>query len=121
MKVVTPFYRNTWPIEYTMDSALSDEKKYNDKMLTYITEYLNALKVNSNGQEIFYDKNPNATSLIDVNSKMQNMRQKYEMILAENNAIVANWLDKNYTLILLILLIFIIFIIKIQECISWKA
>lgn len=107
-----PTKYNVWPVEFYADYIIGDAKKdvYDKKMFLYMTEYLQNLKVNSDGDAIAW---PTNTELIKP-SVFDQYANQYSMIIADKNTIVANWVRKYWLILLTIAIIIVIILLFLK-------
>lgn len=110
-----PINTVTWPVEYYADNVISSEKKdvYRGKYFLYVAEYLRNLTVNSDGNPIIWPKDTNAP-LINT-SHFDQLSSRFSSVLANQNSVIANWINRFLPIIIIILVIAIfifVFLIK---------
>lgn len=108
-----PVYDLSWPVQFYVDNIISSKKEdyYSDKVLLYSLEYLNNLEFNSNGEKI--DRSLDK-KLITVND-FRNALNPYAQMFANQNTVVAGWLEKYWPILFVILLIVLIILFKISK------
>lgn len=108
-----------WPVEYSgisleayINQVLSkeDQDKYQLKYYQYIIEYVESLKINSDGYSICW---PQGGKLI-TEDEFFTYVDSFSMILADRNTVVAEWLHKYWLIVAFLLLLLIIFILTIR-------
>lgn len=107
-----PVYFAHWPVEFMMDRLLSEQKVdyYTTKHWNYFVEYLQNLKVNSDGYSICWPKGGALMSQDDFT----HIADQYSMLLADQNTIVAKWMRKYWLIVILVLLLLVVFVLIIR-------
>lgn len=115
----TPIQIASWPIEYNMNIKIStdmcgkDAKYWLDRTSYYQLNYLNALKINSDGYPINWHQG---------GSEMQTKSQEFfnsqifalNDYLSDGNQIVATWLSKWWPIVLIIVIMILVVLFTLK-------
>lgn len=111
------FFINRWPLEYYADYTILKDKNIMLKdqttlKFTYIAEYLDALQYNSNGDYIDWSANDGGKAL--AKSDFDKMRNQMELMIVDQNTVVASWLSRWWPIVVAIVLIIIALLLFIK-------